>query len=596
MNAQILDDTSQVVYGPYTSYFNYFTDFKFDNYDYRPLDTLYEHFHAWEFVKKEDYYIQDLGNLGTATFPIFYRPDDRIGVQAGFNAYRHYYYEAGDIEYFDTKSPYTNVRADFGNGKRNLTTVDHAQNITPYWNAGFTFRTISSLKQVAARNSSDRQVNSTAYSFHTHYQSPNGKFAVLGHISRIFHRVKENGGISLPDSALISDYFAETAKVNLQNAESSDLYINSLIYTEYKIVPQFQIYYSFLPELNKYQFIDEDLDVKNGDGEFFDQILINADSTTNRAQFNSNTHEIGLKGDQSGFYYNFYIKLRNYKYLHTYLKDDDSDFEGYGGFYFRFKNKKKQFIDLFGEYILGNTYKLGGTIYSDYLNVKAVSQSNAPSIIQNKMFQNHGEWYNNFDPVFTNMIEGSITLPYQDMYFTPKAMFANVTNYIYWDRDRLPAQANGNAQILELGLEAKFRFFKHLYLEADVVYTNVGGDGTSADAFRIPKWFGTGRLYFSRTALKSFFHFNVGIEGHIKSDYFANDYDPVMQQFYLQDDFIIPSYMPFDLFFNFQIDHFTAFVKWQHFNQGNGTGYFTAPRYIGQAKGIDLGIRWMFFD
>lgn len=87
-----------------------------------------------------------------------------------------------------------------------------------------------------------------------------------------------------------------------------------------------------------------------------------------------------------------------------------------------------------------------------------------------------------------------------------------------------------------------------------------------------------------------------GVDGHYKSDLYAPAYNPVLQQFYLQDDFLIPSYVLLDAFIEFQIIHVSVFLKFEHINQKADFGYFAHPYYIGQPRIFDAGVRWMFFN
>ena len=83
---------------------------------------------------------------------------------------------------------------------------------------------------------------------------------------------------------------------------------------------------------------------------------------------------------------------------------------------------------------------------------------------------------------------------------------------------------------------------------------------------------------------------------HYKSAYYAPSYAPSIQQYYIQDEYLLPSYVVADIFADFRIDTFTMFIKYTYLNQKKLGGYFTAPDYIGQKRTLDFGVRWMFFD
>ena len=88
-----------------------------------------------------------------------------------------------------------------------------------------------------------------------------------------------------------------------------------------------------------------------------------------------------------------------------------------------------------------------------------------------------------------------------------------------------------------------------------------------------------------------------GLDMNWKSTYMANSYDPVTQQFYLQDDFELPSYLLVDVFFNFKIGNALLFVKMINLMEGIlADGYLATPFYRGTNRNFDLGLKWFFFD
>ena len=107
------------------------------------------------------------------------------------------------------------------------------------------------------------------------------------------------------------------------------------------------------------------------------------------------------------------------------------------------------------------------------------------------------------------------------------------------------------------------------------------------------------KLYYTHTTPGGNGTFETGIDVHWKSSYKANGYDLVTQQFYYQDDFNIHSYPVIDLFLDFRIKHFSAFLKLSHCNEywlAPAPSYFVTPFYPGQKKAFDIGFIWSFFD
>lgn len=591
--SRIVDDSTKQVYGPYTTFYQTFEDIKYNRENLHKVDTTVGKMHNFSLVEKYNNKYQNLGILGSALRPVFYTPPTSIGIRSGFDAYVPYYITAENIEYYDTKSPYTPLDVVVGGSGRAVTNVKHTQNITPYWNAGFHFRKINSDKQIASAGKGDNQTASTAYNLHTDYQSTNGKYHGLASLSRINHKVWEQGGITIPEGDPINSYFDENADVNLVNAQSQDFRIGVHLYNHYKVRNEFQLYQSFEYIQNRNFYKDDPL---GPDAEFYDQILINPDSTTDQFQTNQLINEFGLKGDYARMFYSFFVKFRNVKHFSTYLPSDQRFFENSGGFNLRYDFDSLQNIRASGEYILGGYYRFGGAYFMKFFTVEYWRTQSRPSIIEDTYFGNHFEWKNNFATPASDLLKGSLIYKNKFMRIEPYASVTNVKNNIYYNYDQEPSQATGSAQILNFGLNLDLAFGNKIFWENEAIYTEITGDAEAVNSFRIPDIFVNSKLYYGSHWFDEKIYITFGVNGHFKSDYFAPGYNPVLQQFYLQDDFLIPSYLVADAFIEFQIDLVSVFLKFEHVNQPPSNGYFTHPYYIGQPRIFDLGVRWMFFN
>src|SRR5690606_22480913 len=99
-----------------------------------PIDTAITNFHRnASFVAMYNYLYQDLGNIGTAIRPIYYQPPAQTGVRPGFDVY-NLYWDTEQVRYYDTKSPYTNMKLVLGGKGRSITRATYSRNINPHWN------------------------------------------------------------------------------------------------------------------------------------------------------------------------------------------------------------------------------------------------------------------------------------------------------------------------------------------------------------------------------------------------------------------------------------------------------------------------------
>lgn len=591
--SNIVDDSTKQVYGAYTTLSQSFEDIKYNRDRLYPVDTTIGKKHLFTMVELLDNKYQNLGNLGTALRPVFYTLPEQVGVQSGFKAYQPYYITSGRVKYFDTKSPYTPLDVVLGGSGRAVTNIRHTRNITPYWNAGVAFRKINADKQVASSGKGDNHATSTAYYFNTDYQSPNGKYRGLFSISRINVKVNEQGGIDIPEGDPINSYFDENADVYLANAQSKDFRIGAHIYNHYNIRDQFQLYQSFEYIQNKNYYTSNPL---GSDIDFYDQTLISQDSTVDQFQTNQVVNEFGIKGDLANMFYSFFIKFRNVKHHQRYLPGEQLFFENSGGFNLRYDFDSLQLIRASGEYILGGYYRFGGYYFNKFFTVEYWRTQSRPGIIEESYFGNHFEWHNNFATPASDLLKGSLIYKNKFMRIEPFASVTNVKNNIYYDYDKMPAQAAGSAQLLNFGLKLDLKLANKIFWENEGIYTKITGDAEAVNSFRIPELFINSKLYYGSFWFDEKIYIMFGVDGHYKSDYYAPAYNPVVQQFYLQDDFIIPSYLLLDAFIEFQIKTVSVFLKFEHINQPRSSGYFVHPEYIGQPRIFDLGVRWMFFD
>ncbi len=598
--SQILDDSTKLVYGAYTTYYTTFDRLKNNNYLLTKIDTLVDGLHNFDYVSKGDYKYQDLGVIGTSIRPIYYEPTEQIGARSGFDSYSHYYLDKENITFFDSKSPYTLINASFGGGRRSMTTVKHARNITPYWNAGFHFRRMSIEKQINSSGRNDRQVVSTAYYFHTHYQAPSEKYVGLLAFSRSNHEVQENGGVdSVGFLVFPGDYFDPDANVNLENAESTDLRLDFITYHEYKWKRPLNIYLFWEQIGNKYKFEDFAID-QAPDNSFFDQVLINPDSTTDRVRYRQSIYEGGIKGTYGGFYYNLHVKLRKVNYLEIYLPDEINRWESYGGFNLRFDfdSLKNHSIDAKGEYLVAGGYFLRGDYTNKYFSATYQRTRYQPTIMQESYFGNHDEWYNDFDPINSDYIRGKIDFNLKNFHLSPRLTLINLNHNVYFNEEGIPEQAGGNVQLLHPALKFDLHMFNNsLHWENEVIYTLKSGDEQAMNSVRIPEIFANSKLYFGKPVFNNTVNVQAGIQAHYNGDYQGMAYDPVIRQFHLQNRFSESmEQLVVDAFLDFRIDHVAAFLRYEHINQQTNTGYFITPYYPGQRKVFSLGISWMFFN
>ncbi|MEO9871675.1 putative porin [Ekhidna sp.] len=603
LSAQIVDDSTKQVYGPSTTEYT-FQNNLLNNIDlYQKVDTSIYLFERQSFVNRSGRKYQNLGNLGTALFPIFYTPQKMFGRTSGFNAYDQYAFQPSEIKYYDTKSPFIELFVLLGGGNRNIVDIGFSRNVNENWNLGFDVRKITANKQLAPTNQTDRQVLGTSFVAYTHYKHSTAPYQMTANYSSMSHKVAEVGGARPTSENLRSDFFLfNNSLVRLEEAQSVVKTSRWHLYQDYQIAEQFQLYHTFdyRKETNIYQDV---ADGSAADGynpylDFYDEFLLGTDSTNERAVFTSLSNEAGIKGDLSSVFYRFYARLRSIDWQYLLYDPREATVEKYLGAYARFNWKEKFKISTNAEYLGGGEYQFGGNLSSDFIDISYNSMKFNVPFIYTDYFGNHHEWHNSFDPVFTNKLEGTIKLNFNSFELRPKASFTAYNNFVYFDEEINPQQSSDGVLISSFGGDFNLRLYNDKkegwHLENEIIATNISGG--SSDFIRIPDLYFNGRYFWRGNWFKDLVPVEFGIDAHARSSYLGNAYAPEIQQFYLQNDQEIFGYMATDLFLNMKIDKFFFMLKWTHFNEPRNDGYFVTPNYPGQQKVIDLAIRWMFFD
>ena len=257
-------------------------------------------------------------------------------------------------------------------------------------------------------------------------------------------------------------------------------------------------------------------------------------------------------------------------------------------------------VEAKAEFLSTGGYDLVGSLESPLLEASYRSALYKSPYLYDRYFGNHYEWNNGDTQGFANELKGRLKLKFGQLDFRPELSLSNFDEFFYFDQQGVARQAVGTALMTQIGGHLNYKLFTNreydhgFHFENQVLYTATSGG--AGDLLRVPQLFFNGRYYWSGQVFQRSVPVQVGINAHAKSAYYANGYDPVTQQFHLQDDMELDAFLAVDFFINMRVDKVFAFVKVTHLNQPNNGGYFVTPYYPGQSRVIDLGVKWLFFD
>lgn len=590
---QILDDSTKLVYGPTTTRYMYEKDLMHSDTLYHTIDTAIHKLEYFEFINRADVVYQDLGNNGTALNPVYYADQRNIGRWSGFEAYTPYVKSAEDFKYYDTKSPFIELSIGFGGKGRNLVDVGVSRNINANWNVGFDIQKMTSNKLIGSATLRETQISGTTLDLYTFHSSKNSKYHLMFHALKFEHKATETGGINVADDAEERDFFQyQNADVKLRNAVSYDTRTRLHLYQEYSLAEFFELY--SVVERNNVENRFEDFPLSSTTG-YYDQFLIRTDSTLDASQFNEWKVKTGLKGRVGKrLFYSGYVKRRDIDFYYRYLDTFGHTAENYIGGDIKLYVTPTNALSGELEVMDGGQYYFSGRYKNNFLNASYTTSKRRPSYLSEQYFGNHYEWSNSFSDVLSNTINGSVFYSFPFVRLEPNVQISTVDNYVYFGTNKRPIQNSAVAVVNNYSLKADFTLGKYFKLENKVIFNNVSGDG--ADAIRAPDWNYFGRWYYDNIIFNNYMEMQLGFDIRWQSAYFANDYDPITQQFFIQNDFEIPSYWTSDLFFVLKAQKLSISIKLKYLNQQKEQGYFATPLYPATRRMIDLGLRWHFYD
>lgn len=590
---QILDDSTKLVYGPTTTRFMYEGDLMHSDTLYHTIDTAIHKLEYFEFINRADVVYQDLGNNGTALHPVYYATSRNIGRWSGFEAYTPYVKSSEDFKYYDTKSPFIELNIGFGGKGRNLVDVGVSRNVNAQWNVGFDIQKLTSNKLIGSATLRETQISGTTLDAYTFHSSKNSKYHLMFHALKFEHKATETGGVKVGTNAVERDYFQyQNSDIQLRNAVSYDTRTRLHLYQEYSLAEFFELY--SVVERNNVENRFEDAPLSSTP-DYYQQFLIRTDSTLDASLFNEWKVKVGLKGRVGKrLFYSGYVKRRDIDFNYRYLDSFGHTAENYIGGDIKLYVTPTNALSGELEVMDGGQFYFSGRYENGFLSASYTTSKHRPSYLSERYFGNHYEWTNNFSDVLSNTISGSVFYTFPFVRLEPKVEISTVDNYVYFGTDKLPVQNSAVAVVNNYSLKADFRLGKNFKLENHVIFNNVSGDG--ADAIRSPDWNYFGRWYYDNIIFNNYMEMQLGLDVRWQSAYFANDYDPITQQFFIQNSFEIPSYWTSDLFFVMKAQKLTISIKLKYLNQQKEQGYFATPLYPATRRMIDLGLRWHFYD
>ncbi|MCP9199710.1 putative porin [Gramella sp. GC03-9] len=202
-------------------------------------------------------------------------------------------------------------------------------------------------------------------------------------------------------------------------------------------------------------------------------------------------------------------------------------------------------------------------------------------------------WQNNFDNEITQRLYADFN---SGIFGNIFGSLSQIENYTYFGLDEegrvKPFQAGDQVRYLKLKAEKGFDFGLFGVYNT-LMYQNVlEGQGV----LNLPEFVTRNSIYYKDYWFRRALYLQTGFTFTYFSKYQMNGYDPVLAEFYVQNDQDLGGFPVVDFFFNAKIDKARIFFKLEHVNDLiDGNNNFSAPGYPYTDFLVRFGLVWDLF-
>ena len=601
---------------------------------YRFFDSSISDFYARIPLKPE--YIQ-IGHNGNAIRPLLFNPLRLPGWDMGFHALDPYAFTIEDTRFMNTTKPYTELGYLVGSKAEQQISVVHTQNVSADWNFAFQYRLINAPGTFNSQNTNHNNVR-----FNSDFTSKNQRYhAYLILLSNALQS-SENGGIA-DESYLVNPNPAYDDRFNIPTqlattTFSTRNFFNVKLYTGNRYVDKHAVFRQqydfgrkdsivtdssvvryFLPKLRfentiqlsnyAYQFLDVQA---SGSPDFFtknygfssvpDTVRYAADMGMTKIdasliQFPDSKNPLQFLKLGASFmrYTPRYSSGKNFNNLVV-----------HGEYRNRTRNRKWDMI-LYGEFYaagrdIGNYRAMAKMERSlgnwGNLDLGFENINRSPSDIFGRIpnFPFPVEQSADFGDENVTMISASLALKK----WRARLSFQQylVSNYTYFKGFRQADQFAPVFSFSRIGLNRQTRLIKNWYWYVDLYVQSVAGDAP----LNLPVVYTRNRIAYEGKPFRNLV-LSTGVDLRYYSPYKADNYSPLLGQFFYQEDRILSIRPDVAVYTNFRIRSFNAYVRVENLNTLTTTYGFgfkqnnlAASFYPNPGLIFRLGIFWNFVN
>ncbi len=582
--------------------------------------------YKYNYLRRDDFELMPFANVG--------QPYNKLGVDfkrvnmypfIGAKAKHFNYLELEDIDYYNVPTPLSDLffKTTFEQGQ--LLDATLTFNTSPRLNFSIAYKGFRSLGKYQFNQARSGNFRTTV-----NYETKDMRYNIRAHIAAQDIETEENGGLANGEEQFASgdDEFSDRARIDVLFADVDNKTLGKRYYFDhrYKLIRKTKdssrlektslaLGHTFNYETRYNQFED------GAQNEFFGEAFLPA--VNDRARLKTMYNEFNarfsnsvlgrLEGSLGLYNYNYYFNSR----LITPDQIIDNQLKGeeviiganyanrIGGFQLTADVK----------------YKISGQLTGNLMNARASYRLNENNLISASVhssarmpdfnFLLYQSDYANYNwqntAVFENERVNGIRFDFQSKFWgTISLDYTTVDNYSYFgvatnevlndfEQSAIkPFQENNVLNHTKLKYNKEFRL-GGFALNNTVMYQNVS---QANQVLNLPQLVTRNTLYFSSDVFKKAMYIQTGVTLKYFTSYNMDAYNPVLGEFYIQNNEELGGFPMLDFFINARVKQTRIYLKAEHFNSSFGTTnkFYAAPNYPYRDFVIRFGLVWNFFS
>lgn len=576
------------------------------------------------YLRKDNFGLLPFSNIGQTYNTLQYSLNDFSPYpDIGFKGKHFNFMEVGDIKYYHVATPLTEL---FFN-----TSIGRGQNVDSF----ITLNTSKNLNFFIAYRglrSEGKYINQLTsignFRIGSSYSTTDKRYVLKVHYTYQDILNEENGGITTSDDFESDDpNFANRQRLQVYLTDAESFLKGKRLFFDhgFRVNPNhgnnnLYVTHQFNYENKFFEYKQPTVVsiVDNTQVQRFGESYA-ANNILDQTRFEKLYNRAGLAYENSLLgKFNFFIDdyRSNYKYNRIIFKDNgdiipDNLFQQINSFGLQYEYQKNKWN---GRFLYSRSitqvslsdldarlrYNLNEKIQFDfkYRNLNKLPNNNY-NLYQSSYLDYN--WSNNFKNEKINILGANVFTPWANA----EIQYTVLNDHLYFKNVSTPGQVAVQTQIInpeqyentinylsvKAGREFKFGSFA---LDNTILYQKV----TQSDLIvNVPDFVTRNTFYYSGHFFKKALYLQTGIIFNYFTKFYANDYNPVIGEFFVQNTKEIGNFPTFDFFINGRIRQTRIYIKAEHFNSSlSNNNYYSAPNNPYRDFTIQFGLVWNFFQ